>query len=109
MINTLELISKQFHWAKPIILILGFGFFNLFIASIFRLGGINNDVYLIPSLLGTIWAGLFFILISTFQFIPAKPTKDTAFFSKIKSPNQAWHVPYTKCHICVPNRRSDYP
>ena len=37
-----------------------------------------------PSLVGMFWSALFFILVSTFQNVPQKPSKDIKFFSRLK-------------------------
>ena len=84
MIETLESISKKLRWTKPLVLIIGLICFILFFAAIFELKGLNSDIYLIPSVLGVAWAALFFFLLSTFPYVPAKPNKDEKYFAKLK-------------------------
>jgi hypothetical protein len=84
MLDALEIVTKRFRWTKPLVFIIGVVFLSLFLASIFGLGRIESDIYLIPSVLGVIWSALFFFMVSTFPYVPPKPTKDTKFFEKIK-------------------------
>lgn len=84
MIDALKIVSKRFRWTKPLAFIIGVVFLSLFLASIFGLGGIEGDIYLIPSILGFIWSGLFYFMVSTFASVPQQPARDTQFIEKIK-------------------------
>lgn len=77
-------MARRLTWSKPLVAIIGVVFLALFLTSIFKLGGIETDAYLIPSVLGVFWATLFFILVSAFTVIPQKPTGDEKFFARIK-------------------------
>ena len=84
MIEALQSLSIKLRWAKPIVFIVGVTFLFLFFATIFGLLGITTDIYLIPSILGVTWAALFFFLISTFPYVPAKPDKGEKLLAKLQ-------------------------
>jgi len=84
MIDSLEIVAKRFRWSKPLVFMIGLVFLSLFFGSIFGLSGISSDIYLIPSVLGVIWSALFFFLVSTYSYIPPKPTNGTKFFFRVK-------------------------
>jgi len=67
-----------------LVAIIGFLFLVLFLVSVFVPGGIDDDVYMMPSILGLLWASLFFILVSSFAVIPEKPAAATRFFARMK-------------------------
>ena len=84
MIEVLQSLAKKIRWAKPFILIIGLVFFGLFLTTVLGVEGMSDDVYLIPGVLGVIWAALFFTLISIFPYVPARPARDTALLAKLK-------------------------
>ena len=84
MIETLQTIAKKLQRTKPLILIVALLFSGLFLATLSGVDGIGNDAYLIPSVLGVIWAALLFVLISVFPYVPAKPDKGLGFFARLK-------------------------
>lgn len=77
-------MARRLTWSKPLVAIVGVLFLVLFVVSIFKLGGIDTDAYLIPGILGVFWAALFFVLVSAFAVIPQKPTGDEKFFARVK-------------------------
>lgn len=84
MIETLGAFSTKFRWMKPVILLVGVGFFVLFCITILGVYGISGDIYLIPSVLGVVWAALFFFMVSTFPHVPPKHTKKSGFFVRVE-------------------------
>jgi len=84
MIATLSALARRLIWLRPIVLLLGIGFFSLFVYALVNGNSTFQDFYLIPSLLGVIWVLLFNTLISIFPNIPPKPRAEEKFFSRIK-------------------------
>ena len=84
MIESLVGLSKRLFWMKPIIFLIGIGFFGLFLYTLLSTNAIEKDVYLIPSVLGTIWSLLFMSLVSMFSNVPSKPVPSEVFFTKLK-------------------------
>ncbi len=84
MIGTLGSVSRTLQWAKPLTLLLGFVSFCVFFCTIFELAGFTTDIYLMPSVLGTLWSANLHFLISTFHRVPAKPTKELKWFRRLK-------------------------
>ena len=76
MIETLANFSSKLNWMKPLIILLGLGFFALSCATVLGVQGIDSDVYLVPSVLAVIWSMLVLFMISTFPHVPPKPDKD---------------------------------
>ncbi len=84
MIDKFARISNSLYWLKPIAYVAGFGFILLFGYSvIFRNAG-EADVYLIPSILGTLWSLLLISVIYTFPNVPEIPSSDDKFFTRVR-------------------------
>jgi hypothetical protein len=83
MIEKLQVLSKRIYWLKPLVLLAGAGFLGLFIYTLFGGNDISKDVYLMPSILGVIWALLFSSFTTIFPHAPSKPDKNEKFFRKI--------------------------
>ncbi|MFK8016356.1 MAG: hypothetical protein AB8G17_13060 [Gammaproteobacteria bacterium] len=64
--------------------IIGVLFLALFVVSVFAPGGMDGDVFLMPSVVGVLWTSLFFVLVSGFAVIPEKPAAGTRFFARVK-------------------------
>lgn len=84
MIDFLASISRKLYWAKTAILILGICLTSLFTFVVVRTDLFDSDIYLIPSMLGSIWAWLFLFLISSFVKVPGTPSKEIGFFKRLK-------------------------
>ena len=84
MLEVLSSISKKLVWTKPITLMITLIFMIMLLSSIFNVGYFKDDTYLIPSLVGALWAGLLFNLVHVFPYLPQKPNKDIALLSRLK-------------------------
>ncbi len=84
MIEFIGSISKRFQWSKPFVLLAGLLFFTLFIVTILDIPYFQSGEYLIPSLVGTLWSALFFVLVSAFPYVPTAPQKNDTFLFKMK-------------------------
>ena len=84
MIDRLAKISSRLYWLKPIGFIFSSGFLLLFGYSVlFRSAG-EMDVYLIPSILGTLWSLLLISIIYIFPNVPSVPSADVNYIDKVK-------------------------
>ena len=84
MLKGLSSISKRLVWAKPILVVVSLLFVGMLLSSVFGVGYFKDDVYLMPGLVGALWAGLLFNLVNIFPHFPSKPNKDITFFSRLK-------------------------
>ena len=84
MLKGLSSISKRLVWAKPITVVVSLLFVAMLLSSMFGVGYFKDDVYLMPSLVGALWAGLLFNLVNFSPHFPSKPNKDITFFSRLK-------------------------
>jgi len=84
VLEVLSSISKKLVWTKPITLTITLIFMIMLLSSIFNVGYFKDDIYLIPSLVGALWAGLLFNLVHVFPHLPQKPNKDIALLSRLK-------------------------
>ena len=84
MLEFLSSISKKLVWTKPITLMITLIFVIILLSSIFNVGYFKDDIYLIPSLVGALWAGLLFNLVHVFPHLPQKPNTDIALLSRLK-------------------------
>ncbi len=77
---------------KPFILLIILLSFISVITIVVTSDSHQEDVFLIPSILLLIWSLVFFNLINLFANAPRKPTKNDAFFLKIKIRlKRAWY------------------
>jgi hypothetical protein len=84
VLETLSAISTRLYWSKPIAMLLGFVFVSLFVSSILEVRGFDTEALLIPSLLGSLWSAIYFILLTIFPSVPSIPGKEVNLFTRIK-------------------------
>ena len=84
VLETLSAISTRLYWSKPIAMLLGFVFVSLFVSSILEVRGFDTETLLIPSLVGSLWSAIYFILLTIFPSVPSIPGKEVNLFTRIK-------------------------
>ena len=84
MLEALSAISTRLYWSKPIAVLLGTVFFVVFVTSILDLGGFDSDALVIPGLLGVAWSATYYLLLSIFPSVPARPGVEVKFFTRAK-------------------------
>lgn len=84
MLNTLISISSKLYWMKPIVALCAVFSLATFFCSLFDIGYLSDETFLIPALAGFIWSVLFFVLLSAFTNIPDKSDKKYTFLLRIR-------------------------
>ena len=80
MIENLSTLSRKFYWLKPFTYLIGFGFLCLLVYILLVSKSNEQDVYLIPSILGILWCLIFNILVTAFQNVPPKQDNNQGHF-----------------------------
>lgn len=84
MLNFFTKLSTKFIWVKPLAIVTSLLFMGLFCYAVIVEDGGENDVYIIPSIMGFIWSLLLISIISLFTNVPDIPSSDEKFFNRIK-------------------------
>lgn len=94
MIDFLSALSKKAIWLKPLFLIIIAVAFIVFGYVVFIEEGADKDVYIIPSIVGVLWALVCSILLSVFPYVPPKPDKQERILKrwKIRLTRVAYHI-----------------
>jgi hypothetical protein len=84
MIDHLSAFSKKVVWLKPLFFITTVVAFIVFGYVVLIEEGADNDVYIIPSIVGVLWSLVCSILLFVFPYVPPKPDKQQRFFKRLK-------------------------
>ena len=84
VIDSLASISRKLYWAKSAIFIVGVVLTSFFAFILIRSDLFESDIYLIPSILGSVWAWLFLFLVTSFTNVPNVPDTELGFFKRLK-------------------------
>ena len=68
MLNTLISISSKLYRMKPIVALCAVFSLATFFCSLFDIGYLSDETFLIPALAGFIWSVLFFVLLGAVDF-----------------------------------------
>lgn len=84
MIDYFSAFSKKVVCLKPLFFITTAAAFIVFGYVVFIGEGADNDVYIIPSIIGVLWSLICSLLLSVFPYVPPKPDKQQRFLKRLK-------------------------
>jgi hypothetical protein len=84
MIDHLSAISKKLVWLKPLFFITAAAACIVFGYGVLVEGGVDKDIYIIPSIVAVLWSLVCSLLLSTFPYVPPKPDRQMRLFKRLK-------------------------
>ena len=84
MIDRLSSFSKKVVWLKSLLFISTAAAFIVSGYVVLIEDGVDKDVYIIPSIVGLLWALVCLLLLSVFPNVPPKPDKQQRFLKRLK-------------------------
>ncbi|ENQ8700535.1 TPA: hypothetical protein P0E23_000242 [Vibrio harveyi] len=84
MLDKLKSLSIKTRPILPLFVLVAFGGFAVFVATLLQLSNMVKESYLIPSGVAALWALAAWVMISSFQHVP-ELTPSLSFFKRMKA------------------------
>ena len=84
MIDRLRAFSNKVVWLKPFFFIATVTALIVFGYVVLIEQGVDNDVYLIPSIVVVLWSLVCSLVLSIFPYVPPKPDKQERLLTRLK-------------------------
>ena len=84
MIDRISAFSKKVVWLKPLFFIAAVAAIIVFGYVVLIEHSVDNDVYIIPSIVVALWSLVCSLVLSIFPYVPPKPDKQERLFTRLK-------------------------
>ncbi len=84
MIDRVSAFSKKVVWLKPLLFVATAAAIIVFGYVVLIEGGVDKDVYIIPSIVVVLWSLVCSLILSIFPYVPPKPDKQERLFTRLK-------------------------